>query len=420
MLSYRLGNLVYNWLKNLTSKNKKQESVSNTYTPPTPVDPYTAAKYKQEYYKTPQANTKSDVNTSKVPNLKDLNIKVIIGGVAHKIYSSVTGGKTNYYYADGKDLKTVTNNSTIKSIKQKTTGGGGSTVTPTSSAKKTTTSSTTSKTTTSNSKGTTAPAASTPASRASTSAQAAPKVEDVKPEKIWTADELAKYFGIDYNEANMLARLNLSTEDYYNLLMARHSDNRDRLSLENAGVINELLRDQVGSYANVAPTAAGQASLAANALRAMLKSDALNAYNETSMLDTHNILREMKAAELAGNTAVARDQYNATGTFLAQAATDKDKADAVKYKAEVEALGDRYAAERSRAKLEAEGAADKYSGLVRARTYNAQAAANNFNKVNERDYLYNYYMNMYGGDTKAADTAVANLITSRAIKGGGN
>lgn len=225
-----------------------------------------------------------------------------------------------------------------------------------------------------------------------------------------TAQELADLYGIDYNEANILRDYNEATNTYYDTAISKQQQLRNDYARNNAVYTNDIVKDYLKSYENVAPTAVGQGSLAANALSAQINADVLNSQNDYGMLESINTYQKAREAELAGNSDLARQYYNQIGTYLSALSAEKNKSDVQQYVDQLDAYGTKYSADRELQGYEAQAAASKYSGLANAAANKASSATGN---VSAYDQLYNYYLTSNGGNSKNAYNSVNALLKAK-------
>lgn len=333
-----------------------------------------------------------------------LNTNVIVDKGNYNVFKRKDG--TYYYKKDNKEIN-ITDPKTVHSLKA---NNYVSLILPDATAKK--------KTTPVAPKAKAVSYSPTPTAKKSVAPTVSPntgvaKVAEAAKPRTWSAAELADLYGIDYNEARILSDYNNATDTYYTGALNEQEGIRDDYARNNAMYTNNIVQDYLKGYTNAAPTAVGQGTIAANALSAQLSADQLNAGNDYGMLDVINTYKKAHKAELAGNPDLARQYYNQIGTYLSTVGAEKNKSDVEQYIQSLDAYGKKYSADRDRMGYEAQGAAAKYSGLARAAGTNAQAAAAKaYNPTSEYDALYNYYLNVYGGNSKDAYNATTNLIKS--------
>lgn len=238
------------------------------------------------------------------------------------------------------------------------------------------------------------------------------KIYDLEHPKVYSAQELADFYGISdlYNEANWLRDYNKKTNDYYDAALETQRDLRDDYAANNADQYRRTVEDYVDAYRNAAQTSNTRGTVAANTLSTMLGSGQNYAEDDYNLLQTENYLEEMRKADLANNPWLARQQYNNIGTYLSSLSAQKNASDVKQYVDTLDAYGQMYAADRAAQGLANQGIASKYNGLAQAQAVNAQTAANSYAANSQWNKMYNYYLSVYGGDTKKASSAVTNNI----------
>lgn len=233
------------------------------------------------------------------------------------------------------------------------------------------------------------------------------KIYELEHPKVYSAQELADIYGIDYNEQNILNDYNKSTNEYYDEAVKAQNDLRTQYAKNNARYVDQIADSYIDSYANAAPTAVGRGSLAANALSTQLNAAQLNAANDYGMMQSVNNLEEARKAELKENPNLAKQYYNNIGTYLSGLSAELNKSDVKQYVDQLDAYSQMYAADRSYQSYLAQANAAKYAGLANAAATNAATAAN---RANSFDKLWNYFYTSRGGDANYASNAVANLL----------
>ena len=233
------------------------------------------------------------------------------------------------------------------------------------------------------------------------------KIDKLEQPKVYSAQELADIYDLDYNEQNILNDYNKSTNEYYDEAVKAQNDLRTQYAKNNARYVDQIADSYIDSYANAAPTAVGKGSLAANALSTQLNAAQLNAANDYGMMQSVNNLEEARKAELKENPNLAKQYYNSIGAYLSGLSSDLNKSDVKQYIDQLDAYSQMYAADRSYQSYLAQANAAKYAGLANAAATNAAAASN---RSNSFDKLWNYFYTSRGGDSNYASNAVANLL----------
>ena len=234
------------------------------------------------------------------------------------------------------------------------------------------------------------------------------RIYELEHPKVYSAQELADIYGIDYNEQNILNDYNKSTNEYYDKAVKEQNDLRTQYAKNNARYVDQVADSYINSYANAAPTAVGRGSLAANALSTQLNAAQINASNDYGMMQSVNNLEEARKAELKENPNLAKQYYNNIGTYLSGLSAELNKSDVKQYVDKLDAYSQMYAADRSYQAYLAQANAAKYEGLANAAVTNASALANKSTSAFDR--LYNYFYTSNGGNVKDASSAVANLL----------
>lgn len=235
------------------------------------------------------------------------------------------------------------------------------------------------------------------------------RIYELEHPKVYSAQELADIYGIDYNEQNILNDYNKATNEYYDNAVAEQDALRTQYARNNAQYLNQVTDSYLDSYKNAAPTAVGKGSLAANALTTELNAGSTNATNDYGMAQSINTLEEARKAELANNPNLARQYYNQIGTYLSGLSADLNASDVQQYVDQLNAYSTMYAADRSYQGYLAQAAASKYSGLANAAQSNAYNSANNYNAF---ESLWNYFNSVNGSSARPnyASNAVGNLL----------
>ena len=234
------------------------------------------------------------------------------------------------------------------------------------------------------------------------------RIYELEHPKVYSAQELADIYGIDYNEQNILNDYNKATNEYYDKAVKEQNDLRTQYAKNNAKYVDQVADSYINSYANAAPTAVGRGSLAANALSTQLNAAQINASNDYGMMQSVNNLEEARKAELKENPNLAKQYYNNIGTYLSGLSAELNKSDVKQYVDKLDAYSQMYAADRSYQAYLAQANAAKYEGLANAAVTNAAAMANKSTTAFDR--LYNYFYTMNNGNVKDASNSVANLL----------
>ena len=236
--------------------------------------------------------------------------------------------------------------------------------------------------------------------------------------KVYSAAEIAEHFGLtdEFNEQNILNRLNTATNDYYNSAVAEQDKLRTQYLRNNNQYLNNIINGYLNSYNNAAPTAVGRGVLAANLLNTQLQGSHINSQNDYGMLQSINALEEARKAELANNPKEARDKYNNMATYFSDISVNHNASDVKQYVDKLTALSNMYAADRAYQQSLADAAATKYSGLAGAAATNAQTTANSYN-ANNFQRLWDYYYSTTG-NAQTASKKVSTFIQNQQGKVG--
>lgn len=239
------------------------------------------------------------------------------------------------------------------------------------------------------------------------------RIYELEHPKVLTADELAAFHDIDYNEQHILDEYNERTNQYYKDAIDEYYNLRNNLVGQASRNNQRTVNDYLGEWANAAPTAARRGELAANALSAYMNANyGLNA-EDYALNQAQNGLRSEWDAELAANPNTARQQYNAMGTTLASLSANLNTSQVKQYIDQLDAYSQMYAANRAVSAAAAQGVASQYAGLANAAATNADASARRYDSWEQ---LYNYYRNAYGIDPRQNSTALTNEILNSAGK----
>ena len=224
-------------------------------------------------------------------------------------------------------------------------------------------------------------------------------IYDLQHPKVMSAEEAAKHFGIDYNYDNILNDYNTKTNEYYDAAIDEQNKLRTDYLRNNTQYADKLIQSYIDSYANAAPTAVGNAALAANALTTELNANSVNAANDYGMLQSVNALAEAKDAELVNNKQLAKEYYNSLGTYLSSLTANKNTSDVKQYVDTLDAYSDMYSSARATQAALAKANSTKYAGLANAAQANAQGNATTANKYQQ---YWNFYNQAFGDSTLAS------------------
>ncbi len=331
------------------------------------------------------------------------------GGKEYAVYSA----NGAYFYKSGSDYIPITDTKVVSALKQnkKQTISLDKPTTSGSSNNTTTTTTTTTPTTDDSSSGGgytpptyTGGASAQPDNTAI--AQQNAEIEklkdmiyDLQHPKVMSAEEAAKHFGIDYNYDNILNDYNTKTNEYYDSAIDEQNKLRTDYLRNNTQYADKLIQSYIDSYANAAPTAVGNAALAANALTTELNANSVNAANDYGMLQSVNALAEAKDAELVNNKQLAKEYYNSLGTYLSSLTANKNTSDVKQYVDTLDAYSDMYSSARATQAALAKANSTKYAGLANAAQANAQGNATTANKYQQ---YWNFYNQAFGDSTLAS------------------
>lgn len=229
--------------------------------------------------------------------------------------------------------------------------------------------------------------------------------------RVWSADEVAKHLGIDYNEANILEDFNKQTNEYYDNAIAEQQALRNDYIKNNANYIQELTDAYIDSNKYVAPTATNRGIQAANLMNTNMSADTTNSTNDYGMYQNILNQEEYRKAELANNPNLAKKAYNELGTLLSNWSANKNTSDIKQYIDQLDSYTNYYAADRAYQAYLSQANAAKYAGLAGAAqnyAYNAAQQANS--QANNFAQLWNYYYNTSNKNASYASNTVANLL----------
>ena len=250
--------------------------------------------------------------------------------------------------------------------------------------------------------------------------QALAELEALKKPVVRSADELAKIYGIDYNEKNILNNYNDATNEYYANVIKEQNDLRNDYVRNNGQYLDNVTEAYLDSYRNAAPTATGKGTVAANTLSTQLNASQMNAANDYGMLQSVNNLEEAKKAELAKNPDLARQYYNRIGTYLSNLSANLNKSDVQQYVGDLDYYTKVYAADRGLQRDQAAAAANKYSGLANAQAIGANNAANSYNsRAQQFQRLWDYFYKTHNNNANFASNATHNALMNGSQKSGG-
>lgn len=235
------------------------------------------------------------------------------------------------------------------------------------------------------------------------------QIEELKKPKVYTAKELADRYGLSdqYNESYWLNKYNEATNKYYDDAVSEQQKLRTDYLVNNYDYTNELVNNYLNGYKNAAPTASGQAAIAANALATQQNANYINSSNDYGMLQSVNQYEEARKAELENNPWLAKQAYNNLGLTLMQLGADHNYADVKKYVGDLDAYANYYDAYRTSQAANASASAAKYAGLASAAATNAGTASNSYN-----NRLYEQLYNQYSVYGNKSNTAYLNSIGS--------
>lgn len=324
------------------------------------------------------------------------------GGKVYSVYSA----NGTYFYKSGNNYVPITDTNVINSLKQNKSQS----ISLDKPSTSTTTTTTTPTTDNSGSGGGYTPPTYTGGASAQPDntaiAQQNAEIEklkdmiyDLQHPKVMSAEEAAKHFGIDYNYDNILNDYNTKTNEYYDAAIDEQNKLRTDYLRNNTQYADKLIQSYIDSYANAAPTAVGNAALAANALTTELNANSVNAANDYGMLQSVNALAEAKDAELVNNKQLAKEYYNSLGTYLSTLTANKNTSDVKQYVDTLDAYSDMYSSARATQAALAKANSTKYAGLANAAQANAQGNATTANKYQQ---YWNFYNQAFGDSTLAS------------------
>ena len=234
-------------------------------------------------------------------------------------------------------------------------------------------------------------------------------INDLKNPPVYSANEIADIYDVDYNYDNILKDYNDATNKYYQDFLNYQDSVRSDALRNNLQYNNNIMRNYLDTYNNAAPTASNKGILAANMLRTQLGNNDTMAQLDSELLDQRKLIQEAYKAELANNPNLATQHYNNLGLWLSDIGVNLNESDVKQYVDQLDALSQMYAAGRSFESYLAQAEATKYSGLLNASVSNAQTDALDSAWYN----LYNYYLNTNGGNSQQAWTQLwSNLANS--------
>lgn len=243
-------------------------------------------------------------------------------------------------------------------------------------------------------------------------------IDDLKKPKVWTAEELAKHFGVEdqYNMDYLTKMYQDETNKYYTDAIERQTKYNQDSELSNSAYANNLLKSYLSSYQNAAPTALGRGTRAANALTTMLGADMSN---ETSAANLNSIVNnyiESQKSDLENDKVQARDRYNELGKWLVERGTAVNTAEVQDYINSLKAYETAYAGIRNAQNNLASTAAAAYQQAA-----NAALAQNQYNATKASDnILRQAYKAFYGENNANWEKAYYNnqsLMNSKNVSG---
>lgn len=234
-------------------------------------------------------------------------------------------------------------------------------------------------------------------------------INGLKNPPVYSANEIADIYDVDYNYDNILKDYNAATDKYYQDFLNYQDSVRSDALRNNLQYNNNIMRNYLDTYNNAAPTASNKGILAANMLRTQLGNNDTMAQLDSELLDQRKLIQQAYEAELANNPNLATQHYNNLGLWLSDIGVNLNESDVKQYVDQLDALSQMYAAGRSFESYLAQAEATKYSGLLNASVSNAQTDALDSAWYN----LYNYYLNTNGGNSQQAWTQLwSNLANS--------
>ena len=225
-------------------------------------------------------------------------------------------------------------------------------------------------------------------------------INGLKNPPVYSANEIADIYDVDYNYDNILKDYNAATDKYYQDFLNYQDSVRSDALRNNLQYNNNIMRNYLDTYNNAAPTASNKGILAANMLRTQLGNNDTMAQLDSELLDQRKLIQEAYEAELANNPNLATQHYNNLGLWLSDIGVNLNESDVKQYVDQLDALSQMYAAGRSLDSYLAQAEATKYSGLLNASIANAQTDAINSAWYN----TYNYFLKTNGGNSQQAWT----------------
>lgn len=225
-------------------------------------------------------------------------------------------------------------------------------------------------------------------------------INGLKNPPVYSANEIADIYDVDYNYDNILKDYNDATNKYYQDFLNYQDSVRSDALRNNLQYNNNIMRNYLDTYNNAAPTASNKGILAANMLRTQLGNNDTMAQLDSELLDQRKLIQEAYEAELANNPNLATQHYNNLGLWLSDIGVNLNESDVKQYVDQLDALSQMYAAGRSLDSYLAQAEASKYSGLLNASIADAQTDAINSAWYN----IYNYFLKTNGGNSQQAWT----------------
>lgn len=237
-------------------------------------------------------------------------------------------------------------------------------------------------------------------------------INELKNPPVYSANEIADIYDVDYNYDNILKDYNDATNKYYQDFLDYQDSVRSDTLRNNLQYNNNIMRNYLDTYNNAAPTASNKGILAANMLRTQLGNNDTMAQLDSELLDQRKLIQEAYKAELANNPNLATQHYNNLGLWLSDIGVNLNESDVKQYVDQLDALSQMYSAGRSLESYLAQAEATKYSGLLNASVADAQTDSANSAWYN----LYNYYLNTNGGNSQQAWTQLWSNIANSTSK----
>jgi len=230
----------------------------------------------------------------------------------------------------------------------------------------------------------------------------------LKQPELATPEEMAKYYGVDYNYDNILKEMNDYVNQLYDDTAAEVALQRDIYNKKTAANALNTIENYVESYANASNNNVDRAARAAN----LLSSDINTMYNDSvNNRAFNNMLNETEAArkmELAANPSQALQKYNELGTYLVQGGQKKLQSEVQKYISDVAYNG---------ALMSGDLTVRNAINTANANTYNSLLNAGAYNGYDQNNSYYNMFNALYGDSKKAANATTNQYASSAGVKG---